>query len=82
MGVDWSVQRKGSRQTGRLISPVSLFPQHKHSNTCVQVELILWDGCCHGEFLLAPCLHGPIAKAIHRQEKALGLASPSPSPLS
>ena len=67
---------------GHTDSPVSLFPQHKHSNTRAQVELILWDGYCHGEFLLTPCLHGPLAKAVRRQEKALGLASPSPSPSS
>ena len=50
-------------------------PQNLPLHTHAQVEVILWDGFCHAEFLLAPCLHRSLARAIHKQERGLGLAA-------
>ena len=60
---------------GRLVEPNNcpLTPLPR-----TQVEVIIWDGFCHAEFLLAPCLHRSFVRAIAKQERALGLAASAP----
>lgn len=66
-----------STRVMRCTIPTSFIHTYTHKHT-QQVEVILWDGCCHGEFVLAPCLHRSLARAIGKQERALGLGPPSP----